>query len=206
MSKKNAIIAFFLLSLVIFVPIKSFAVTNDFEDSEMFNEDSAKILIKEAKVIIKGEVKNVKYSRGINDVVYTKASILVDEIIKGKVAKKNITVEYREGKADDFGLFTEENPSLEQEEKVILFLTNSFWRKNIYYIVGGASGKYAVCANDTVKVGSSCDSKGETEIIDEESQDQKSIFGEEEVKTETKITEGKKQTLEELLGEIKDAK
>ena len=115
-------------------------------------------------------------------------------------------MEYREGKADDFGLFTEENPSLEQEEKVILFLTNSFWRKNIYYIVGGASGKYAVCANDTVKVGSSCDSKGETEIADEENQDQESIVAEEEVKTETKIAESKKQTLEELLGEIKDAK
>ncbi|MEK7523374.1 MAG: hypothetical protein AAB569_07325, partial [Patescibacteria group bacterium] len=38
----------------------------------------------------------------------------------------------------------EDTLSLEKGEQVLLFLTNSFWRKNVYYIVGGISGKYTI--------------------------------------------------------------
>ena len=206
MSKKLTVIAFFCLFLFVFAPSKSFANTNDFGDSEIFSSDSAKILIKEAKIIIKGEVKSIKLFRGINDVVYTRASVLVSETIKGKIAKKNITVEYRTDEADNLDLLAEESPNLEQGEDVILFLTNSFWRKNIYYIVGGASGKYAVCDDDTVKIGSSCDNKNEAIVIDGESQGAESIISDEEVKAKTPKADEEKQTLDDLLGEIKDAR
>lgn len=194
MSKKFAITAFFLLILFASAPIKSFAILNDFEASEIFSADSAKILTKEAKIIIKGEVKSVKLSKGINDVIYARASVLVNEVIKGKVAKKNITVEYKEGETDDFGLLTKNTPSFEQGEVVILFLTNSFWRKNVYYLVGDASGKYAICADDTVVVRYSCD---------EENQEAENIISDEILKTEI-ATADKKETLEELLSEIKN--
>ncbi|MEK7142012.1 MAG: hypothetical protein AAB818_00315 [Patescibacteria group bacterium] len=186
MSKKIAIIAFFLLFLFVFAPAKSFANTNDFGDSEIFSADSAKMLTREAKIIIKGEVKSVKSFRGINDVVYTRASVLISDFIKGKVAKKNIIVEYKKGEvdlADSFmSLETENAPSLKQGEAVILFLTNSFWRKNVYYLVGGSSGKYAVCADNTIKISSSCDEESETKTIGET-----------------------KETTDDLLSEIKNA-
>lgn len=176
MNKKLTITIFSLLFLLAFAPIKSFAVLNDFESSEMFSDDSTKTLTKESKMIIKGEVKSVKSSKGINNVVYTRAYVLVNEVIKGKIAKKNIIVEYKEGEiniADSFNLLelkTETAPSLKQGEEVILFLTNSFWRKNVYYLVGGSSGKYAICSDNTVKIGSSCDEENET-TIDESNQD-----------------------------------
>ena len=203
MSKKITIIAFFLLFLFVFAPAKSFANTNDFGDSEIFSADSAKMLTREAKIIIKGEVKSVKSFRGINDVVYTRASVLISDFIKGKVAKKNIIVEYKKGEvdlADSFmSLETENAPSLKQGEDVILFLTNSFWRKNVYYLVGGSSGKYALCADNTVKIGSSCDEESETIISDEENQDTENLVSDEKPATKTK------ETVDDLLSEIKNA-
>lgn len=202
MSKKLAIAVFFLLFSSILAPTTSFAVLNDFGDSEIFSSDSAKILTKEAKVIIKGEVKSVNLSKGINDVVYARASVSISETIKGKVAKKNIVVEYKKDEtdsADDFDFSEKENaPSLKQGEDVILFLTNSFWRKNVYYLVGGFSGKYAICADNTVIVGYSCD---------EEKQDDENVSDDNENKDENTAgsTDAKKETLGELLGEIKTA-
>ena len=109
----------------------------------------------EAKIIVQGEVKSVKSYKGINDIIYTRASVLVSDVFKGKIAKKNITVEYRGGEVGNVGLSVEDEPSLEKGERVLLFLTNSFWRKNVYYVVKGVSGKYAICSDDTVRVGSS---------------------------------------------------
>ncbi len=202
MSKKLAITVFFLLFSFVLTPTSSFAVFNDFATSEIFSADSAKILTKEAKVIIKGEVKSVNLSKGINDVVYARASVSVSETIKGKVAKKNIVVEYKKGgtdSADGFDFSEKENaPSLKQGEEVILFLANSFWRKNVYYLVGGFSGKYAICSDNTVIVGYSCD---------EEKQDDENVSDDNKSKNETTdgSTDAKKETLGELLGEIKTA-
>lgn len=202
MSKKLTITVFFLLFSFVLAPTRSLAVLNDFGASEIFSEDSAKILTKEAKVIIKGEVKSVNLSKGINDVAYVRASVSVSETIKGKVAKKNIVVEYKKNEADsadDFEFSEKENASsLKQGEEVILFLTNSFWRKNVYYLVGGFSGKYAICADDTVIVGSSCD---------EEKQNNDNVSAGDENKDETATSSAyaKKETLGELLSEIKIA-
>ena len=101
-------------------------------------------LAKEAKIIVQGEVKSVKSYKGINDIIYTRASFSVNDVFKGKIAKKNITVEYEGGEVGNLGLSVEDEPSLEKGEQALLFLTNSFWRKNVYYIVGGISGKYTI--------------------------------------------------------------
>ena len=135
MNKNITAIAFLLLILTFFSPAKSFALMADIDGSE---------LAKEAKMIVQGEVKNVKSYKGINDVIYTRASVSVSDVFKGKIAKKNITVEYRGGEVNDIGLSIEDTLSLEKGEQVLLFLTNSFWRKNVYYIVGGISGKYTI--------------------------------------------------------------
>ena len=152
MKKIILAIAFLFLTLSFFSPAKSLAMTADI---------GAPDLAKEAKMIVRGEVKSVRSHKGINDIIYTRASVLVNEVIKGKIAKKNIIVEYKENDTDVANSFnvlaTENAPSLKQGEEVILFLTSSFWRKNVYYLVGGSSGKYAVCADNTIKTGSSCD-------------------------------------------------
>ena len=152
MNKNIIAIAFLFLALTFFLPVSSFA---------LMIEKSAEELAQNAKIIVQGEVKSVKSYKGINGVIYTRASVLVNDVIKGKNIKKNITVEYEGGEVGDIGVWVEDEPSLEKGEQVLLFLTNSFWRKNVYYIVGGVLGKYAICPDDTVRIGSSCDEEEE---------------------------------------------
>ena len=135
MNKNIIAIAFLFLALVFFSPAKSFALMADIGTAE---------LAKEAKIIVHGEVKSVKSYRGINNIIYTRASVSVSDVFKGKIAKKNITVEYEGGEVGNIGMSVEDEPTLEKGEQVLLFLTNSFWRKNVYYIVGGISGKYTI--------------------------------------------------------------
>ena len=148
MNKNIIAIAFLFLALTFFSPASSFA---------LMIEKSAEELAQDAKVIIQGEVKSVRSYKGINGVIYTRASVVVNDVIKGKNIKKNITVEYEGGEVGDVGVRVEDEPTLEKGEQVLLFLTNSFWRKNVYYIVGGVLGKYAICSDDTVRIGSSCE-------------------------------------------------
>ena len=148
MNKNIIVIASLFLALTFFSPISSFA---------LMIEKSAEELSQDAKVIIQGEVKSVRSYKGINGVIYTRALVLVNDVIKGKNIKKNITVEYEGGEVGDVGVRVEDEPTLEKGEQVLLFLTNSFWRKNVYYIVGGVLGKYAICSDDTVRIGSSCE-------------------------------------------------
>jgi len=170
MNKNIIVTASLFLALIFFSPVSSFA---------LMIEKSAEELAQDAKVIVQGEVRSVKSYKGINGVIYTRASVIVSDVIKGKNIKKNITVEYEGGEVGDIGVWVEDEPSLEKGERALLFLTNSFWRKNVYYIVGGVLGKYAICSDDTVRMGSSCDEE------DEESEE--------------------RQTLEDLLNEIENA-
>src|SRR3989338_1719139 len=170
MKKNILVIASLLLALIFFSPVSSFA---------LMIEKSAAELAQDAKVIVQGEVRSVKSYKGINGVIYTRASVLVSDVIKGKNIKKNITVEYEGGEVGDIGVWVEDEPMLEKGERALLFLTNSFWRKNVYYIAGGVLGKYAICPDDTVRIDSSCDEE------DEESEE--------------------RQTLEDLLNEIENA-
>lgn len=135
MKKIISATVFLFLALAFFSPAKSFALMADIDGED---------LAKEAKIIVQGEVKSIRSYKGINDVIYTRASVSVSDVFKGKIAKKNITVEYRGGEVGDLGLSIEDEPTLEKGEQVLLFLTNSFWRKNIYYIVGGISGKHTI--------------------------------------------------------------
>ena len=154
MNKNIIVTASLFLALTFFSPISSFA---------LMIEKSAEELAQNAKIIVQGEVKSVRSYKGINGVIYTRASVLVSDVIKGKNIKKNITVEYEGGEVGDVGVRVEDEPSLEKGERVLLFLTNSFWRKNVYYIVGGVLGKYAICPDDTVRIGSSCEEEEDGE-------------------------------------------
>ena len=181
-----------LLTLTFFLPVSLFA---------LMIEKSAEELAQDAKVIIQGEVRSVKSYKGINGVIYTRASVIVSDVIKGKNIKKNITVEYEGGEVGDIGVWVEDEPTLEKGEQVLLFLTNSFWRKNVYYIVGGVLGKYAICPDDTVRIGSSCDEEDEVVVDEEEIQNLEDLSF-----METENTDETKQTLDELLGEIENTK
>lgn len=135
MKKITLAIAFLFLALAFLSPAKSFALMADIGTEE---------LAKEAKIIVQGEVRSIRSYKGINDIIYTRALVSVSDVFKGKIAKKNITVEYRGGEIGRLGLSAEDEPTLEKGEQALLFLTNSFWRKNVYYIVGGVLGKYTI--------------------------------------------------------------
>ena len=192
MNKNIIVIASLFLALTFFSPVSSFA---------LMIERNAAELAQDAKIIVQGEVKSVRSYKGINGVIYTRASVVVNDVIKGKNIKKNITVEYEGGEVGDVGVFVEDEPTLEKGEQVLLFLTNSFWRKNVYYIVGGVLGKYAICPDDTVRIGSSCDEEDEVVVDEEEIQNLEDLSF-----METENTDETKQTLDELLGEIENTK
>ena len=111
MNKNILVIASLLLALIFFSPASSFA---------LMIEKSAEELAQDAKVIIQGEVKSVRSYKGINGVIYTRASVVVNDVIKGKNIKKNITVEYEGGEMLECGLKT--NQRLKKANKFFCFL------------------------------------------------------------------------------------
>ena len=112
MNKNIIALAFLFLTLSFFSPTKSFALMADIGTAE---------LAKEAKIIVQGEVKSVKSYKSITDVIYTRASVSVSSVVKGKIAKKNITVEYEGGEVGNIGMSVEDEPTLEKANKCFCF-------------------------------------------------------------------------------------
>lgn len=113
-------------------------------------------LYRKARFIIRGKVKQIRTKKSFNgEIVYTRATISVSEGIKGKIPGKTITVEHQEDSEAELSAFSSEaeneQPKFEKGEETLLFLTRSFWRKNIYYLIDGYGGKYSICPNDSLQ-------------------------------------------------------
>src|SRR3989344_2346121 len=110
MNKNIIVAASLLLALTFFSPVKSSAMMVETSAAELARLDPAR-LAQDAKIIVRGEVKSVRSYKGINDVIYTRASVLVSDVIKGKNIKKNITVEYEGGEVGAIGVWVEDEPT-----------------------------------------------------------------------------------------------
>lgn len=108
---------------------------------------STEELTRASKVVITGEVEAVE-SQWSKDgtTIFTSASILVSEVVRGKILQQRITVEYEGGEIGDIGLKVSDVATLVKGEKVLLFLKSRKSKKDgvVYNIVGKGQGKYTV--------------------------------------------------------------
>ncbi|RJQ31306.1 hypothetical protein C4572_02640 [Candidatus Parcubacteria bacterium] len=131
-------------------------------------------LYRKAKFIIKGKVKQIRNKRSFNgDMTFTRTTIAVSEELKGKAGGKTIIVEIQEKEADEEAesgdpSLADKRPQFEKGEDVLLFLTRSFWRKNVYYLADSHSGKYSICPDDSLQREPCFETLAEEEDINEE--------------------------------------
>jgi len=113
-------------------------------------------LIKDAEVIVKGEVKKTKsvvsLAGGFN--INTRTILTVDQALKGE-AKKVLKIEHEGGEIWPFALWVEDTPEFKKGESVVVFLNKKDsvlswlpWRKNIYEVTGLIQGKFLACEDN----------------------------------------------------------
>lgn len=139
MNKRFLVISIILLTMIYFLlSSMSLAVMKGLGTDE---------LTRGSESVITGEVEDTE-SRWSKDgrTIFTKAFILVNENIRGKILQKRITVEYEGGEIGDIGLKISDVAPLEKGENVLLFLKSGKSRSDgvVYNIVGKAQGKYTI--------------------------------------------------------------
>ena len=104
-------------------------------------------LTRASESVIIGEVEDTEaqWSKD-GKTIFTKAFIVVNEIIRGRTLQKRITIEYEGGEIGDIGLKVSDVVPLEKGERVLLFLKSGKSRGDgfVYNIVGKAQGKYTI--------------------------------------------------------------
>ena len=104
-------------------------------------------LTRGSESVIIGEVEDTEaqWSKD-GKTIFTKAFIVVNEIIRGRTLQKRIIIEYEGGEIGDIGLKVSDVAPLEKGERVLLFLKSGKSRDDgfVYNIVGKAQGKYTI--------------------------------------------------------------
>ncbi len=139
MNRRFFIIKFLFLTMVyFFLPARSLAIMVGLGTEE---------LTRGSESVIIGEVEDTEaqWSKD-GKTIFTKAFIVVNEIIRGRTLQKRITIEYEGGEIGDIGLKVSDVAPLEKGERVLLFLKSGKSRGDgfVYNIVGKAQGKYSI--------------------------------------------------------------
>jgi hypothetical protein len=104
-------------------------------------------LTRGSESVIIGEVEDTEaqWSKD-GKTIFTKAFIVVNEIIRGRTLQKRIIIEYEGGEIGDIGLKVSDVAPLEKGERVLLFIKIGKSRGDgfVYNIVGKAQGKYTI--------------------------------------------------------------
>lgn len=132
---------------------------------------STEELTKASEVVLRGEVEEVEPHWSENKkTIFTSASIVISEVIKGKLEQKKIMVEYEGGEIGDIGVRVSDVSPLKKGEKVILFLKSGKSKKgerngSVHNIVGRSQGKYTIGADGIARKSGFSIIKGQ-EVID----------------------------------------
>ena len=113
---------------------------------------STEELTRTSELTMTGEVESVE-SQWSKDgtTIFTNVSVLIDEVVRGKILQRRITVEYEGGEIGDIGLKVSDVVPMERGEKVLLFLKSGKSKKEgiVYNIIGKGQGKYSI-GNDGI--------------------------------------------------------
>jgi len=108
---------------------------------------STEQLTKASQTVIMGQVEDVNSQwNEAGDRIVTRATVAVEEIIRGDLNEGQVVVEYEGGEVGEIGLKVSDSPSLKKGENVILFLEPNEETRGglIRKIVGKAQGKYSI--------------------------------------------------------------
>lgn len=101
-------------------------------------------LSKGADVIVTGKISEKKSDWNENKTrIYTRATLKVDEFIKGKGNGNSVEIIYPGGEVDDVGEIYTHMPTFEQDEEVLVFLKKDD-KQNNYRVFQGEEGKIKV--------------------------------------------------------------
>jgi hypothetical protein len=108
---------------------------------------STEELTRSSEAVVVGEVEDIESHWNQDGTsIFTTASVVVDEIIRGIVVQQRVTVEYEGGEIGEIGLKVSDEAPLERGERVLLFLKSGKSKRDgsVYNIVGKAQGKYLI--------------------------------------------------------------
>ncbi len=108
---------------------------------------STEQLTKASRTVIMGQVEDVNSQwNEAGDRIVTRATVAVEEIIRGDLNEGQVIVEYEGGEVGEIGLKVSDSPSLIKGENVILVLEPKKETRDglIRKIVGKAQGKYSI--------------------------------------------------------------
>ena len=103
-----------------------------------------KKLSKKADIILTGKVTQKKSDwNEAKTRIYTKATLQVDEYLKGDTKKKSVEITYMGGEVGEIGELYSHAPTLSDKEEVLVFLKKDK-KNNSYKILNGNEGKIKV--------------------------------------------------------------
>lgn len=140
-SKRILTMMLLCLMLVYFLPSQATAIMVGLSTEE---------LTRTSEVVIRGEVEDIETHWSTDGkTIFTSASVIINNVIRGKLDKKKIVVEHEGGEMGNIGVRVSDVSPLKKGEKLILFLESGKSKKgeqngDIHNIVGSAQGKYAI--------------------------------------------------------------
>ncbi len=131
---------------------------------------STEELAKASSLVVLGDVEDVQsfWSDDRRRIV-SRATVLVQQVIRGKTIERRITVEYPGGEIDGLGMKVSDVAPMEKGERVLVFLTDHRVRKagSVREFIGKAQGKYSISSDGIArKKGFSVASRGD--LVDHE--------------------------------------
>ncbi len=100
-----------------------------------------------ADLVVLGDVGSVGAGWNADrTTIITTANVVVAEAIKGRAAGRTVEVEYPGGEVGDIGLRVSDEPSMEEGERILVFLKRAggLNEGNRYKLVGKGQGKYSI--------------------------------------------------------------
>ena len=108
-------------------------------------------LSKNADVILTGKVTKKLSAWNANKTrIYTKATLKVDDLLKGPNNGSTIDVVYPGGEIGEVGELYTHMPRFTEEEEVLVFLKKDH-KKNEFKVLNGEDGKFTVIRDDKTK-------------------------------------------------------
>lgn len=124
-----------------------------FTISALAKSDSAVIkkLSKKADIILTGKVTQKESSWNTAKTrIYTKATVQVDELLKGNNSQNYVEIIYPGGEVGDVGELYTHMPKFDKDEEVLVFLKKDN-KNGTYKVLNGESGKIIVLEDARTK-------------------------------------------------------
>jgi len=111
---------------------------------------STEELAKTSSLVVLGDVEDVQsFWSDDHRRIVSRATVLAQQVVRGKTVERKITVEYPGGEIDGLGMKVSDVAPMDKGEKVLLFLSDNMVRKTgtVRKLIGKAQGKYSIGAD-----------------------------------------------------------